>query len=64
MGHECIVLHHFSTQSSHFVEKAGVELGGKPTWLPLNFGYHDVMRTANISPARKMEFRSGYVDTL
>ena len=22
-----------------------IELDGKPKWLPLNFGYHDVMRT-------------------
>ena len=25
-----------------------IELGGKPKWLPLNFGFHDVMRTAPI----------------
>ena len=25
-----------------------IELGGKPRWLPLNFGYHDVMRTVPI----------------
>ena len=25
-----------------------VELVGKPKWLPLNSGYHDVMRTAPI----------------
>ena len=25
-----------------------IELGGKPKWLPLNFGYHDVMRTGPI----------------
>ena len=25
-----------------------IELGGKPKWLPLNFGYHDVMYTAPI----------------
>ena len=25
-----------------------IELGGKPKWLPLNFGYHDVMHTAPI----------------
>ena len=23
-----------------------IELGGRPKWLPLNFGYHDVMHTA------------------
>ena len=23
-----------------------ISLGGKPKWLPLNFGYHDVMRTS------------------
>ena len=26
----------------------GYGLGGKPKWLPLNFGYHDVMRTFSI----------------
>ena len=25
-----------------------ISLGGKPTWLPLKFGYHDVMRTSPI----------------
>ena len=25
-----------------------IELGGKLKWLPLNFGYHDVLRTAPI----------------
>ena len=25
-----------------------IELGGKPKWLPLNFGYHDVMHTGSI----------------
>ena len=25
-----------------------ISLGGKPNWLPLNFGYHDVMRTSPI----------------
>ena len=25
-----------------------ISLGGKPKWLPLNFGYHDVMRTGPI----------------
>ena len=25
-----------------------VSLGGKPKWLPLHFGYHDVMRTSPI----------------
>ena len=25
-----------------------IELGGKPKWLPLHFGYHDVMRTSPI----------------
>ena len=29
-----------------------IELGGKPKWLPLNFGYHDVMRTGTITSAR------------
>ena len=26
-----------------------IELGGKPKWLPLNSGYHDVMRTVCIA---------------
>ena len=25
-----------------------ISLGGKPKWLPLKFGYHDVMRTSPI----------------
>ena len=25
-----------------------ISQGGKPNWLPLNFGYHDVMHTAPI----------------
>ena len=25
-----------------------ISLGGKPKWLPLKFGYHDVMRTIPI----------------
>ena len=33
--------HDFGWQCSHSV----VSLGGKPKWLPLKFGYHDVMRT-------------------
>ena len=32
--------HHFATQPSHLC----IELGGKPKWLPWNFGYHDVIR--------------------
>ena len=28
-----------------------MELGGKPKWLPLKFGYHDVMRTSPICRA-------------
>ena len=27
-----------------------ISLGGKPNWLPLKFGYHDVMRTSPIGP--------------
>ena len=29
-----------------------ISLGGKPKWLPLHFGYHDVMRTSPIGPVR------------
>ena len=36
--------HHFATQSSHFVDKAGWQI----KWLPLNCGYYDAMRTAPI----------------
>ena len=25
-----------------------ISLGGKPKWLPLKFGYHDVIRTSPI----------------
>ena len=28
-----------------------ISLGGKPKWLPLKFGYHDVMRTSPIGVA-------------
>ena len=28
-----------------------ISLGGKPKWLPLKFGYHDVMRTSPITHA-------------
>ena len=35
---------HFATQSSLLC----TDLGGKPKWLPLNSGYHDVMRTTPI----------------
>ena len=31
------------------------ELGGKPKWLPLKFGYHDVMRTSPISRMAAMD---------
>ena len=34
-----------------------IELGGKPKWLPLNFGYHDVMHTVSIICAPKCILR-------
>ena len=34
-----------------------ISLGGKPKWLPLKFGYHDVMRTSPISSASRALFR-------
>ena len=37
--------HDFGWQSSHSVDLAG----GKPKWLPLKVGYHDIMRTSPIS---------------
>ena len=36
--------HNFATQPSHSLDRAG-----KPKWLPLNFGYHGVMRTGPIA---------------
>ena len=33
-----------------------IELGGKPKWLPLNFGYHDVMCTAPIRMGRQSTY--------
>ena len=40
-------------QSSHeFVTQPvilRIQLGGKPKWLPLKFGYHDVMHTGPIT---------------
>ena len=40
----CHSLHEFATQPINLM----TELVGKPKWLPLNFGYHDVMRTAPV----------------
>ena len=37
--------HHFATGSPVIL---WIQLGGKPKWLPLKFGYHDVMRTSSI----------------
>ena len=34
---------HIHHHSDHFDTQ---ELGGKPKWLPLKFGYHDVIHTA------------------
>ena len=45
---KCHCSHHFTTQSSHFVDRAGWQA----KWLPLKFGYHDVMRTAPIWPSK------------
>ena len=33
-----------------------IELGGKPKWLPLNFGYHGVMGTSPIVSTRPRPF--------
>ena len=35
-----------------------ISLGGKPKWLPLKFGYHDVMRTSPILPGPILFFPS------
>ena len=32
-----------------------ISLGGKPRWLPLKFGYHDVMRTSPISSLTSLD---------
>ena len=34
-----------------------IELGGKPKWLPLNPGYHDVMRTSPIFQNQQNNFQ-------
>ena len=41
--------HDFATHASRVI--LWIELGGKPKWLPLNSGYHDVMCTIPISAA-------------
>ena len=33
-----------------------ISLGGKPKWLPLKFGYHDVMRTSPIKGSLPLLF--------
>ena len=38
------IRHHFATPSPVIL---WIELGRKPKWLPLNFGYHDIMCTAS-----------------
>ena len=40
--------HKIATQSSHSVD---IERGNNPKWLPLNFGYHDIMHTAIVETA-------------
>ena len=40
-------------------------LGGKPKWLPLNFGFNDVMRTTPIMSIHTLSFAFGqYMETL
>ena len=36
-----------------------ISLGGKPKWLPLKFGYHDVMRTSPIAEIQAFKHRRG-----
>ena len=48
--------HHFATKPSHSVDRAGWH-ARKPKWLPLNFGYYDVMRTSPIQGAHSIKFR-------
>ena len=38
-----------------------ISLGGKPKWLPLKFGYHDIMRTSPIHLNVDIEFDPGMV---
>ena len=47
-----IVAHDFGWQSSHSVD---LRVGWQAKWLPLKFGYHDVMRTSPISRMAAMD---------
>ena len=48
--------HDFATQPSHSVDRAG----GKPKWLPLNIGYHDVTHRSPILIYHKPETEKKY----
>ena len=37
-----------------------ISLGGKPKWLPLKFGYHDVMRTSPIYENECLQTRKNW----
>ena len=38
-----------------------ISLGSKPKWLPLKFGYHDVMRTSPIHRETRLLYRGGVI---
>ena len=43
---ECVIVHTILPSTPVIL---WIELGGKPKWLPLNFEYHNGMRTSTIS---------------
>ena len=43
---ECVIVHTILPPSPVIL---WIQLGGKPKWLPLKFGYHDVIRTSPIN---------------
>ena len=49
----------FATQPSHWLDRAG-----KPNWLPLNSGYHDVMCTSPIWPVRITSWHSKVMESI
>ena len=48
-GRCAYVIVHVILPPSPVIPWIDLELGGKPKWLPLNFGYYDVMRTTPIT---------------
>ena len=48
MGAICMRIRHSMREFATQPVIPWIPLGGKPKWLPLNFGFNDVMRTALI----------------